>query len=188
MFTVKSIREFFISRTISEGGGIYTFLKYLFSSCKTEQNSSFQTIYKVISINLFCSGFNYTLQAILTGHHHCRVCQEIISRQDDHTSHELYMKLCFLVTVAKRCCQPPEISKDLQLFFNKSNQQEVDGEVLRMTSQRCEMLRDAERVLPQLVTSAGSTSSRPWRVEVRSGYLFPHNRWAARFTRCSLQE
>lgn len=58
MLTVKSIRAFFISRTISEGGGDLHISEI---SCKMEQNSSFQTIYKVISINLFCSGFNYTL-------------------------------------------------------------------------------------------------------------------------------
>lgn len=54
--------------------------------------------------------------------------------------------------------------------------------MLRMTSQGCEMLRDAERVLPQLVTLVGTVQSRPRRVEVRSGYLLPHNQQAARFT------
>lgn len=44
-----------------------------------------------------------------------------------------------------------------------------------MTSQGCEMLRDAERVLPQLVTLAGSAQTQSRLVEVGSEHLLPHN-------------
>lgn len=51
-----------------------------------------------------------------------------------------------------------------------------------MTSQGCEVPGDAERILPQVVTPAGSAQSQPWRAEVRSGRLLPHNQPAARCT------
>lgn len=62
MWTVISIQGSFISRTISEvGGDLHISEISVFFLQDREQNSSFQIVYKVISINLFCSGFNYTL-------------------------------------------------------------------------------------------------------------------------------
>lgn len=51
-----------------------------------------------------------------------------------------------------------------------------------MTSRGCKMLRDAERVPPQLVTPVVLAQSQPQWVEVGMGYLLPQTRQAARFT------
>lgn len=48
-------------RTIEGDGNLYISEISVFFLQDRAQNSSFQTVYKVISINLYCSDFNYTL-------------------------------------------------------------------------------------------------------------------------------